>query len=90
MGRKLITGEVAEQLGITHNTLGKFLNRNKEFLPAEKLPSGEYLWADDEIEAVRLRRLKRKPRTVKKKVAVVEPEPEAEAEESEDNTETTE
>lgn len=71
MDRKRITREVAEALGIPHKTLTMFILRNPEVKPAEKLPSGEYLWSDDEIATLAQRRGKRKRRTLKPKQPTV-------------------
>ena len=60
MGRKLVTSEVAAKLGITRKNLIMVILRNPELKPEERLPNGDYLWSESEIEAVIERRNRRK------------------------------
>lgn len=50
MDRKKMSSEVAAQLGIRRSSLMTILVRRPELRPAEKLPSGDYFWSDEEIE----------------------------------------
>lgn len=58
--RKLVTFEVAKRLGVTRNNLTTYLTRHPDLKPEERLPNGDYLWSEDEIEAVLERRNERK------------------------------
>jgi len=57
--RKRVTAEVAEQLGVTRNNLTTYLTRHPDLRPAERLPNGDYLWSEAEIQAVIERRQRR-------------------------------
>jgi hypothetical protein len=52
MDRKKISSEAAAQLGIKRPSLMGILLRKPWLRPAEKLPNGDYLWSNEEIEAV--------------------------------------
>lgn len=52
MDRKRISSEAAAQLGIKRTSLMVILLRKPWLRPAEKLPNGDYLWSDAEIEQV--------------------------------------
>lgn len=52
MERKKTSSEVAALLGIKRPSLMSILSRRPHLRPSEKLPSGDYLWDDSEIEAV--------------------------------------
>jgi hypothetical protein len=52
MDRKKISSEAAAQLGIKRVSLMVILLRKPWLRPAEKLPNGDYLWSNEEIEAV--------------------------------------
>lgn len=58
--RKRVTAEVAQIIGITRKNLTNYLDRNPELRPAERLPSGDFLWSEAEIQAVIERRQRRK------------------------------
>ena len=60
--RKLVTAEVAPRIGLTRNYLTTYLHRYPELRPAERLPNGDYLWSNAEIQAVIDRRSKRQYR----------------------------
>lgn len=59
--RKRVSVEVAERLGITRKNLATYLTRHPDFRPKERLPNGDFLWSEDEIQAVIERRAKRRP-----------------------------
>jgi hypothetical protein len=52
MNRKQTTSEVAPEIGITHQGLITYLARHPELKPAERLPNGDYLWDESEIQRV--------------------------------------
>lgn len=57
--RKRVSAEVADRLGISRRTLMVYLHRNPDLKPAERLPDNDFLWAEDEIQAVIDRRQRR-------------------------------
>ena len=54
------SSEVASIIGISRGTLIKFVGRNPELKPALRLPSGDFLWNDSEIELLVARRANRR------------------------------
>lgn len=58
--RKLVSAEVAAQIGVTRKNLLTYLTRHPDLRPSERLPNGDFLWSDEEIQAVVERRAKRK------------------------------
>lgn len=63
MERKKTTSEVVPDVGLTHQSLINYLTRHPELRPEEKLPSGDYLWTDEEIQRLREARERRRPIT---------------------------
>lgn len=57
--RKKVSSEVAGLIGITRKNLTNYLDRYPELRPAERLPNGDFLWSEAEIEAVIKRRQRR-------------------------------
>jgi len=56
--RKKVSLEVAAQIGISRKTLTVYLVRNPDLRPSERLPNGDLLWSEEEIEALIDRRSK--------------------------------
>lgn len=52
MERKRVSIEVAQQLGISRKALVVYLYRHPDLRPAERLPNGDFLWSDEEIQSV--------------------------------------
>lgn len=50
------TKEVAQQLGIGHNSVTSICCRHPHIRPRTKLPSGDLMWTDQDVE--RLKRLR--------------------------------
>lgn len=60
--RKKVSAEVAERLDLSRHYLLTYLSRNPELRPAERLPNGDFLWSEDEIQRLIERRQRRKVR----------------------------
>jgi len=60
--RKPVSAEVAQRLGITRKNLTTYLTRHPDLRPKERLPNGDFLWSEAEIQAVIERRAKRRHR----------------------------
>lgn len=58
--RKKVSAEVASMLGLTRNNLTTYLVRHPDLRPVERLPNGDFLWSEREIQAVIERRQRRK------------------------------
>jgi predicted DNA-binding transcriptional regulator AlpA len=58
--RKQVSAEVAQRLGLTRNYLTTYILRHPELRPAERLPNGDYLWSESEIQAVSERRQRKR------------------------------
>lgn len=58
--RKRVSAEVAERLGITRKNLATYLTRHPDLRPKERLPNSDFLWSEEEIQAVIERRAKRR------------------------------
>lgn len=58
--RKKVSAEVAQQLNLSRHYLLTYLSRNPELRPAERLPNGDFLWSEDEIERLIERRARGK------------------------------
>lgn len=52
MQRKRTTSEVAPLDGLEHKLLLNYILRYPELQPSERLPNGDYLWAEEEIQRV--------------------------------------
>lgn len=52
VNRKLVSSEAAERLGVSRKHLMTILARHPELRPAERLPDDQFLWTEEEIEAV--------------------------------------
>lgn len=63
MQRKKTTSEVVPELGIGHKALITYLYRHPEYRPPERLPNGDYLWSDEDIQRVAEARERRQPIT---------------------------
>jgi hypothetical protein len=50
--RKRTTSEVAPLIGITHKNLITYITRYPELRPGERLPNGDYLWDQAELDEV--------------------------------------
>jgi hypothetical protein len=66
MQRKKTTSEIVPKIGISHQALITYLARHSELKPAERLPNGDYLWSDEEVERVVYSRTKRRRITQKR------------------------
>ena len=63
MQRKKTTSEILDRVGVSHQGLISYLVQHTDLRPAERLPNGDYLWNEDEIErliAARATRRRRK------------------------------
>lgn len=58
--RKKVSSEVAGQAGISRKTLMVYLHRHEDLKPAERLPDGDFLWSEEEIQRLITRRQRRK------------------------------
>lgn len=56
--RKKVSAEVAQRLNLSRHYLITYLGRNPELRPEERLPNGDFLWSEDEIERLIERRAK--------------------------------
>jgi hypothetical protein len=52
MQRKKATSEAAPIIGLAHQVLLNYLNRYPDLKPADKLPNGDYLWSEEDIQSV--------------------------------------
>jgi hypothetical protein len=50
MQRKQTTSEIIPRVGLDHKVLIDYLWRHPELKPAERLPSGAFLWSEEEIQ----------------------------------------
>ena len=68
-GRKLVTAEVAARLKIQRKSLVNYILRHEDLKPVEQLPAGDFLWTEEEIQSLELRRkmTKRGPKPKKGK-----------------------
>jgi hypothetical protein len=48
--RKKATSEAAQTIGLNHQVLINYIRRHPDLKPADRLPNGDYLWSDEEIE----------------------------------------
>lgn len=56
------TAEVAEQLGMTRVGINQYLYNHTDLKPKGQLPSGDLMWTEAEIQALRAARsTKRRP-----------------------------
>ena len=58
--RKQVSAEVAQRLGLTRNYLTTYICRYPELRPGERLPNGDFLWSEAEIQAVSERRQRKR------------------------------
>lgn len=63
MQRKKTTSEVVPKLGISHQGLIVYLSRHPELKPGERLPNGDFLWDDAEVQRLLEARERRQPIT---------------------------
>jgi len=61
--RKPVSVEVAQRLGITRQNLMMYLARHPDLRPQERLPNGDFLWSEAEIQAV----IERRPKGTRKR-----------------------
>lgn len=52
MQRKKTTSEAAPSVGLDHKILLNYILRYPELRPAERLPGGDYMWGEDDIQRV--------------------------------------